>query len=141
MKNSVKVIVVLLAVIVVGAILWYGLPIIFQSSYTKVAVPFEGSTYYMYNGTYSRTMYVFGWKDSLIDLFDPRSRDADYFGVSSNYYSLDYTPRGKGPTDFFPLNLGSSYSVGNVSSYYGGIEIKVSEVHSDYVVLLVRPSS
>jgi energy-converting hydrogenase Eha subunit A len=35
MKKSVKVIVLLLAVIVVSVILWYGLPIISQSSYTR----------------------------------------------------------------------------------------------------------
>ena len=140
MKRSIKVVVLLLIAIVVGAILWYGLPVIFQSSYTKVVVPFEGSTYYMYNGTYSRSMYFFGWKYSTLDV-DPRSRDAGYFRISSARYSLDYTPEGTGPTDYFPLNIGFSYSVGNVSSYYGGIEIKVSELHSDYVVLLVRPLS
>ena len=85
-------------------------------------------------------MYFFGWKYSVLDV-DPRSRDAGYFRVSSARYSLDYTPAGNGPTDYFPLNIGSSYSMGNVSSYYGGMEIKVSEVHSDYIMLQVRPLS
>ena len=70
MKNSVKVIVVLLVVFIVGAILWYGLPIIFQSSYTEVAVPLEGAASYLYNGTYSRTLYTFSWKYGM-DVLDP----------------------------------------------------------------------
>jgi hypothetical protein len=117
-------------------------------AYTKVAVSLEGSTNYYYNGAYSRTIYAFGWRDSLINPFDARSKDIGYFGVLPIHYSVDSstgigTPSGNDSTSFFPLILGSSYSVGNASSYYGGIEIKVSELHpgSGYIVLLVRPLS
>jgi hypothetical protein len=148
MKKSVRVIVLLLVAIVAGVILWYGLAVIFQSSYTRVVVSLEGSTNYYCNRAYSRTIYAFGWRDSLLDPFDARSKDIGYFAVLPIHYSVDNTtgigtPSSNDSTSYFPVIPGSSYSVGNASSYYGGIEIKVSEWHpeSGYIVLLVRPLS
>lgn len=114
----------------------------FLSAYTKVAVPLGNTAGYESAGINSKTVYTFGWRAGLEA--DPRAQDTSYFDVFPMHYSVDSNtgiamPSSWGPTSYFAVSLGSSYYVGNASSYYGGIEIKVSEIHSDYIVLLVKP--
>jgi hypothetical protein len=114
----------------------------FPSSYTKVSVPLEGNANYESYGIDSKIIYTFGWRSST--QLDPRAHDTNYFSVFPMYCSYDKStglsmPDKWGPESYFAVTVGSSYQMGSASSYYGGIEIKVSEIHGDYIVLLVKP--
>lgn len=113
-----KIIGLALVLIIVGALLWYAPTIISyvqnlasQSSYTKVTVVMGQVAVYEHdNNRYSFTYRY----------LDPS--DSTYFTVNS--YLQQKT---------FSTTEGATYTA-------FGIEIKVSEVHSDYIVLLVKPT-
>jgi hypothetical protein len=64
--------------------------------------------------TYDQAVYVFGY--------------GSFLGTTTNNFTVC---SGFAPQKFFPLKEGSIYTA-------FGLEIKVSEVHSEYFVLLVR---
>jgi len=103
---------------IVGAFLWYAPTIIStvqnlfsQSSYTKVTVVMGQIAIYDHGDNH----YVFGYR---LIASDP----IDKFYVSSGFQ-----------TRVFSATEGATYKD-------LGIEIKVLEVHSDYIVLLVKPT-
>lgn len=113
-----KVVGLFLAVIVTGALLWYAPTIIStvqnlfsQSSYTKLTVVMGQIATYDQGDNH----WVFSYRFSA---YDP----TDKFYVSTGFQ-----------TRVFSATEGATYKD-------LGIEIKVSEVHSDYIVLLVKPT-
>jgi hypothetical protein len=141
--SKIKKFIVLVVLVVIVASLVYFSPMIasyFQNSgYTKVVVPLGGSQYYPTLPTIPtqeelEKAYAFAWDAGFYNAIitvDPRALNADYLGVAHQF--ANYT------VQFFPVTAGATYTMGSASSYYGGIEIKVSEIHSDYIVLLVKP--
>jgi len=112
-----KVIGLAVVLIIIGAFLWYAPTIISslqnlfsQSSYTKINVVMGQVAIYDHGDNH----YVFAYR--LLS-----SDPTDKFYVSSGFQ-----------TRMFSATEGAMYKD-------LGIEIKVSEVHSDYIVLLVKP--
>lgn len=93
-------------------------------AHTEVVVPLRGWRGYSNRGTY----YNFGWGSTL---FGEQGEDTNMFEVLISYSGNGYI------IQYFSVTVGATYDV--VSPNYWVIEIKVSEVHSDYIVLLVKP--
>jgi hypothetical protein len=125
---------VILGIVIIAVIASFAVYyLLFQSAtvYTRVEIPLEGSNTYNYHETHYPYMwvdYTFGWNYRFLI---PYVNDTSQFGVMPSYSPWN--------AHYFHLAVGAIHTV--VDSYYGGIEIKVSEIHSDYIVLLVKPLS
>jgi hypothetical protein len=88
--------------------------------YTRVVVPLDTNGVPYFHG---EDKYVFAWGK-------PYSPDTSLFGVQIvGLVGM--------PFQYFPTRyVGATYEVWHIHSR---IDVKISEVHSDYIVLLVRP--
>jgi len=95
-----------------------------HSAYTEVVVPLKGWRGYSSRGIY----FDFGWGSTL---FGDQGADTNMFEVLISH-------SGDGSIiQYFSVTVGATYDIATPN--YWVIEIKVSEVHSDYIVLLVKP--
>lgn len=129
--NRKGVILALVVLVVIIAILFFSFLLVLPSEYTRLEIPLGGHCSYLDNRTNTGSNYAFGcllgWNSPI---FQPFVNNTSLFGVESSYNDN---------IQYFHLTVGATFTVGSSSSYYGGVEIKVSEIHSDYIVLLVKP--
>jgi hypothetical protein len=133
-----KVVILILGIAIVTFLIWWFNPYHgFPSAYTEVVVPLNNIGDYVHDGTDIWTRYVFTWGYSYLHLQNANITDVFYVDsvsvvkASSTYTNLN--------TKSYPTSRNSVYQMGSKSSAYGGIEFEVSEIHSDYIVLLVKP--
>lgn len=140
-----------IAIIAVLVLSYLGLNPYFQfpsvqlpSEYTRVVVPLDNYGTYVWNGTDTNTEYAFGWGTSEDALaLEPYSFKSGFdlksmFTVSSISYPKNSLLASNQHASAFNVTQNAIYEMGLQSSIYGGIEIKVSEIHTDYLVLLVK---
>jgi len=135
-----KVAVLILGIAIVAFFIWWFNPYHgFPSAYTKVVVPLNNSGSYTYDGTDVRTFYSFQWGFCISPINGQISNRTDVFYASSAYYVQGSIKLNPIDVKSYPVSLNSLCEMGSKSSVYGGIEIKVSEIHPDYIILLVKP--
>jgi hypothetical protein len=112
--------------VIVGVLLWFAPTIIStvqnffsQSSYTKVTVPISGLLPAPTEVDIGNNKYLFVYVNAS-SLY-PTTPHNQTIGVTST----------SGQYEYYPATVGATYEA-------LGLEIKISEVHSDYVVLLVK---
>ncbi|MGA3191306.1 MAG: hypothetical protein ABSD73_02190 [Candidatus Bathyarchaeia archaeon] len=133
-------IVIVVVIVAFFALSYLGLNPLYQfpSAYTKVVVPSGNYGSYTDSGSYATTVYTFAWGSSEVIYGQYNDQTKAFFVGTISYVKDSIVPSNQNFTSY-PVSLDTTYEMGSKSSVYGGIEIKVSEIHSDYIVLLVKP--